>query len=486
MMIIFKEFLIVILVVLFSIATFSQSSVILYTYAQDIVPKYIIQGNSISGFCHDIIVELNKELKKDNVEIRYKSSTAKPIQQIISSLSNKETQIFVGVPHSEEWEKNVKYIRLPLYGVREIYIIKSDMENVLNVKESMKVGVIGGTVTARKIPNMPQEQEIFEYKSIAEAIEALDKGKVDTLFLSSLPLGYYISQSKGKYKSMNAPSEKCYQYIVFSKSVDDKVIRVVEEALRKILINGVIDRLIKKYGLEGYVLPGNVVEILLVDWKPYEWYDKDKKDWVGMDVDVVKKVFSELGFKPVFLSFPWTRCLELMKTKMYDGVMSVRDIEERKDFLTFPREPISAGFDVLFKLKSKKIDISSLEKIPKEALCGYGDGYAYGDWFWNAKFRKINVSTDEMGFELLKLGRIDLFVCNLIVGKHIAQEMKLDVEYSPVFSEKMIYYVAFSKNFHGVYLAGIFSEKLQEFKGTPEYRNILKKYGIAYEEMWSN
>ncbi len=111
MMIIFKEFLIVILVVLFSIATFSQSSVILYTYAQDIVPKYIIQGNSISGFCHDIIVELNKELKKDNVEIRYKSSTAKPIQQIISSLSNKETQIFVGVPHSEEWEKNVKYIR---------------------------------------------------------------------------------------------------------------------------------------------------------------------------------------------------------------------------------------------------------------------------------------------------------------------------------------------------------------------------------------
>jgi len=47
-------------------------------------------------------------------------------------------------------------------------------------------------------------------------------------------------------------------------------------------------------------------------------------------------------------------------------------------------------------------------------------------------------------------------------------------------------HVAFSKNFHGVYLAGIFSEKLREFKGTSEYRNILKKYGIAYEEMWSN
>ncbi|MGQ9856380.1 MAG: substrate-binding periplasmic protein [Fervidobacterium sp.] len=482
---IFEIFFIVTLVVLFSVAAFSQSPTILYTYAQDIVPKYIVQENNISGFCHDIIIELNKELKKDNVEIRYKSSTARPIQQIINSLSNKEIQIFVGVPHSEEWEKSVKYVRLPLYGVREMFIIKSDMENVLNVKESMKVGVIGGTVTARKVPNMPQRQEIVEYKNIAEAIEALEKGKVDTLFLSSLVAGHYISQSKGKYKSMNAPSEKSYRYIIISKSVDDKVTKVVESALKKLLVSGVIDKLIKKYGLEGYVLPENVVEILLVDWKPYEWYDKGKKEWVGMDVDVVKKVFSELGFKPVFLTFPWTRCLELMKMKMYDGVMSVRDIEERKDFLAFPKEPISTGVDVLFKLKSKNINISSLENIPKQALCGFTDGYAYGDWFWNAKFRKINVSTDEMGFELLKAGRIDLFVCNLIVGKHIVQEMKLDVEHSPTFGEKMIYHVAFSKNFHGVYLADIFSEKLRELKSTSEYRNILKKYGIKYEEMWN-
>jgi len=484
MMIIFKEFLIVILVVLFSIATFSQSSVILYTYAQDIVPKYIIQGNSISGFCHDIIVELNKELKKDNVEIRYKSSTAKPIQQIISSLSNKETQIFVGVPHSEEWEKNVKYIRLPLYGVREIYIIKSDMENVLNVKESMKVGVIGGTVTARKIPNMPQEQEIFEYKSIAEAIEALDKGKVDTLFLSSLPLGYYISQSKGKYKSMNAPSEKSYQYIVFSKSVEDKVVRVVEEALKRILTNSVIDKLIKKHGLEGYVLPGNVVEIVFTDFKPYEWYDESNKAYLGMDVEVVRKVFEKLGFRVVFYTFPWTRCLELMKTKMYDGAISAIETEERKSFLTYSKEPLSTGYEVLFKLKSSKIDISSTERIPKDTVCGYTNGYAYGDWFWNAGFKKVPVATDENGFELLKNGRIALFVANFFVGKRIAQEMKLEVESSPNFSGRRFMYATFSKNVHGEYLADIFSSKLREFKGTVEYLDILRRYGTTYEEMW--
>lgn len=56
----------ILIVVLQMVVLLAKSNLILYTYPQNAVPKYILQGNSISGFCHDIIVELNKELKSIN------------------------------------------------------------------------------------------------------------------------------------------------------------------------------------------------------------------------------------------------------------------------------------------------------------------------------------------------------------------------------------------------------------------------------------
>lgn len=165
--------------------------------------------------------------------------------------------------------------------------------------------------------------------------------------------------------------------------------------------------------------------------------------------------------------------------------MSLRINDERKTYLVFPDEPLSTGYDVLFKMKNKNIDISSLENIPSNVTCGYSSGYAYGDWFWNAKFRKEPILDDVTGFELLKNGRIDLFVCNLLVGKSIAKDLGIenDVEYSKIFSEKMIYYVAFSKNFHGTYLSEIFTPELQKFKKSSDYENILKKYGLTLKDL---
>ncbi|MGB9795711.1 substrate-binding periplasmic protein [Fervidobacterium gondwanense] len=472
----------ILIVVLHSIVLLAKSNLILYTYPQDAAPKYILQENSISGFCHDIIVELNKELKSENIEIGYKSNSLKSISEIFDALSRGEIQTFVGAAYSDE--RDAKYLRLPVYGLREMFLIRADREDVIRGKDTLRIGVIGGTVTSEKVPRISTHVEVISYKSITSALNSLDNGQIDAVFYSNLILGYYLTQSKGKYKIFSATSEKYYHYIVFSKSVDESVIKIFEKAVRRLMTKDVINRIIKKYNLEGYVLPGNVVEILTIDWMPYEWYDKSKKEWIGIDVDVVKRVFQDLGFQVIFHTFPWTRCIQLMKDKSYDGIMSLRISDERKDFLTFPNEPLSTGLDVLFKLKSSNIDLSLLEKIPKNLICGYTDGYAYGDWFWNAEFRKVPVSTDEVGFELLKSGRIDLFVCNLLVGKYIAQGMKLEVDYSPIFGEKMVYYIGFSKNFHGAFLAESFSEQLKRFKNTPDYKGILRKYGVKYEELW--
>jgi polar amino acid transport system substrate-binding protein len=130
------------------------------------------------------------------------------------------------------------------------------------------------------------------------------------------------------------------------------------------------------------------------------------------------------------------------------------------------------------------VNFARLEDISSNVLCGYVEGYAYDDWFWNAKFKKVAVPDDVTGFKLLQSGRIQLFVCNLLVGKQLAKDLGIEVQHSPVFGEKMSYYLAFSKNYQGSYLSEVFSRRLKEFKLTDEYLKILKRYGITYDDFW--
>lgn len=457
---------------------------VLYTYAQDVAPKFMLKGNTLTGFCHDIVVELNKELKSSGIRIEYKSNQLKTISEIFSALSKGEIQVFIGAAYDKQRRESANYLQPPLYGLREMFLVSAKEKEKFNEKLQVKIGVIGGTVTSESMPSIKVRQEIVAFKNLDEALRALDERRIDAIFYSSLILGYTISASKGKYDYLIIPSEKYYHYIVYSKNLDKTVVEKLENVVKRLHSEGVIEKLIKKYSLEQYVSPGNTVEILTIDWKPYEWYDPVKKDWVGVDVDVVRAVLNKMGYKPVFITFPWPRCVELMKVGAYDGIMSLRISDERKGFLSFPEEPLSTGKDVLFKLKGSKVSINSLEGVPPETLCGYTDGYAYGDWFWNSRFRKIAVPTDEVGFKLLQGGRIELFVCNLLVGRQLAKELGINVEWSPTFGEKMIYYLAFSNNYQGTLLSENFSQVLRQFKSTKEYLQILSKYGITYEDFW--
>ncbi|HOJ93703.1 MAG TPA: transporter substrate-binding domain-containing protein [Fervidobacterium nodosum] len=465
--------------------TYSIFGITLYTYPQNAIPKYFKSGNTLTGLCNDIIEALNMELSKENIKIEYKSKNPLTISEIFNALEKNEIDIFIGAAYSEDRKDKVQYVKTPLYGLREMFIVRKGRSAIVQFSSLARIGVIGSTVTSQSMPNIFSKSEIITFKNIDEALKALDKNKIDALFYSSIVLGYILSQNPNKYEKLNLVDEKYYHYIVLSKKVNNYVSQKIEEAIKSFHKKGTIASLINKYKLQDYVLPGNVVEILTVDWKPYEWYDEKEKIWKGFDVDTVTKVFEKLGYKVVFRTLPWERCLDAMKNSAYDGIMSLRINDERKTYLVFPDEPLSTGYDLLFKMKNKNIDISSLENIPSNVICGYSAGYAYGDWFFNAKFRKEPVVDDVMGFNLLKVGRIDLFVCNLLVGKSIIKDlgMENDVEYSKIFGEKMIYYIAFSKNFHGTYLSEIFTPELQKFKKSSDYENILKKYGLTLKDL---
>ncbi|MGC8819823.1 MAG: substrate-binding periplasmic protein [Fervidobacterium sp.] len=464
----------------------SPYAAILYTYPQDVMPKYMKVGSDVIGFCNDLISELNKELRKDDIQIVYKSNNLYTVKEIFNALEKNEIQIFVGAGYSQEREKSAKYIPLPLYGLREMFITKKGFSDKLLSLPVVKVGVIEGTLTSQRLPKLFGRTNVVNFKNLPEALSALDKNQIDTIFYSSLSLGYVINHNPEKYEAVKSLTEKYYHYIVLSNKVDKSLSTKIEQAIKNLYLKNTIRKILERYNIQGYVLAGNVVEVLSIDWKPYEWFDPKDNKWKGIDVDTVKAVFSNLGFEVSYINLPWERCLEAMKVGAYDGIMSLRITKEREEYLIYPKEPLSTGVDVLWKMKNKNIDLSALYKIPKDAICAYTVGYAYRDWFWNGPFRKEPVPDDVTGFRLLKDGRIDLFVCNLLVGKELTKELGIqkDVVYSKNFNGKMIYYLAFSKNYHGAYLAEIFSSELKKFKKTNEYKSILKFYGIDYNDLW--
>ena len=90
------------------------------------------------------------------------------------------------------------------------------------------------------------------------------------------------------------------------------------------------------------------------------------------------------------------------------------------------------------------------------------------------------MESDEVGFNLLRAGRINTFATAYETGKFVAKELGMlnEVSFAYISEQKRPQYLAFVNNIYGSYLARIFSQELTKFKMTDEYMKILSKYGI--------
>lgn len=456
-----KKLIFLFIIIIYNILSFSLT---LYTYPQDNV-KFFDENGKLNGISHKFIKILNERLKMYDINIEYKSTHPKNLSEILSALEKDEIQIFIGLAKNEERLKKFKFTNYPLWSVQLALLAKKENNDTENF-HNKKIGVISNSKTEELSKIYFKDAKFVKFDGVSKAIESLLKGKIDFLSYNSFLLGYYQSIYYDSLKLINIKNEKYRQYIAFSKNVDDNVVDIFDNVLKELFKSNEFEKL-----FDGYygIIPGNIVELVTIDWPPYEYYENG--NWYGIDYEILNLALNEMGLKLVTYKYPWSRCIQLMKSKSSDIVLTLIKTEDRKQYLYFTDIPISHGKDVYFFLKDN----------PYRNIAGYIKGYAYPKEFFKSPYKKVPVDSDERGMIFLSQKRIDLFITNLYVGLFYANKYNMDVEYSKTIKEQE-YYVGFSKTYFGKFLSEQITKLLERFRKDGTYKKVYEKYNLQWEE----
>ncbi len=197
-----------------------------------------------------------------------------------------------------------------------------------------------------------------------------------------------------------------------------------------------------------------VLYIVTSPWKPY-MYEEDG-EYKGIDVEVMDRVFNNLGIEYKFEIFPWPRAYKMGEEGIADGFLHAAYKVEREPVIRFTdaqrtmldeinsggdpsKAYLSLSMDSFFikKMFEGSLEYESPEQIAESGLrIGVNKDYAYVPEVWKSGWNLVEHITEQESFEALMDGKIDMFVCNKVVCLFTLKEMGLSDEV--VFLEKQI------------------------------------------------
>ncbi len=206
---------------------------------------------------------------------------------------------------------------------------------------------------------------------------------------------------------------------------------------------------------------------------------------IGVDAEITRAVFRQLGMAVNIQFYPWKRCLMMVKHQNADAILSASITLERKEFLYFSEKSISEGITVFFIKTGSTIPFTTLKDL-NGLRVGTVLGYSYCAELDHSEFiqHAEQVSSLEMNFKKLLADRLDVVVEVDKVGYLTAKQMEILDQITVIPNAaycKGGNYIAFSKKSGYKQLSTQFSHALKAFKTTDAYKKILKAYGLDVE-----
>lgn len=219
-------------------------------------------------------------------------------------------------------------------------------------------------------------------------------------------------------------------------------------------------------------------------WPPWEMITDGELE--GIHINLVREAAGKLNIPVTIKTYPWKRAIQMLKQGKADAITYMSRTDEREQFgYFFDGNILSQAPIGLFMLKEyeSSIHFSGNLKSLQSYTIGTCLGYAYQDEFDKADWLTKDDGAPDEKILLQKLiaKRFQIAAGYVNDVKYNARQVGIFdqiVFLRPYLSEGRAVYLVFSKAKHHEELARQFADAMKVFKTTPQYDDLLKKYGV--------
>jgi polar amino acid transport system substrate-binding protein len=222
-------------------------------------------------------------------------------------------------------------------------------------------------------------------------------------------------------------------------------------------------------------------------WCPFTCQQESDKP--GILIEIAKKIFADAGHSVTYQTLAWSRAVSETREGQIAGVAGALK-SDAPDFV-FPTASAVSQKSCFYVKKSSQWKFKDVTSFRGHSLGAVKD-YTYGDPLdgfiasQDPEAKKIDfvtgTGTTKKLFKKLAAGRNDMIVEDQSVAAYnLANDAELkgvDVAEAGCLRAVPLY-VAFSPhNPKSLEYAKIFSQGFERFKKTPEFKSLLKRYGL--------
>ncbi len=169
-----------------------------------------------------------------------------------------------------------------------------------------------------------------------------------------------------------------------------------------------------------------VVTLVGDPWPPYIEGELGRKATGGVGTELLHKIFSRIdGVTLETPLIPWNRALSKVEQGAEDGIGILLKTEERERYMVFTDEVLRSVNTIWYSAKRFPAGFEWETFADFEPfLLGVIDGHSYGEEFdlnvASGAVKAVSVSSATQLFAMLAKGRIDIVMCDALVGETFA------------------------------------------------------------------
>lgn len=176
---------------------------------------------------------------------------------------------------------------------------------------------------------------------------------------------------------------------------------------------------------DGLFGDGKTLVAATSEYVPYIICDSSTGTVSGIDIEILKEIYSRKGYKIVFEITPWNTAMRMVKEGVVDLIPNIAKTPERSAFMSFSQSYRNQETFNFYGLKGKKM-IRTLDDL-KGMRVGVLEGYSYFGAFDQLKTIQRDESVSELVMiEKLMKGQIDVFIIDQYTGHYLIKEKKMN------------------------------------------------------------